>query len=195
MDERTAAAQELRDLMARYQQGEVAALDELVRRISPSLLRYFAGSLSGRNDAEDLLQECWMQIHRSRHTYRSSEPLLPWIFAIARHTRLDGYRKWRRLQSRELLVAEIPENLHGTAPETAFGQDELDRLLGSLPETQREVILMLKVSGMSLSEVARATSSTGSGEEKGPLLPRDTSPCFAERSRRCPIIRTTMNLT
>ena len=56
MDERTADDQELRDLMRRYQSGDPIAIEHLVRRISPALLRYFAGSLSGRNEAEDLLQ-------------------------------------------------------------------------------------------------------------------------------------------
>jgi len=39
-------------------------------------------------------------------------------------------------------------------------EDHFERLLAKLPDGQREVIMMLKVSGMSLSEVARATSST-----------------------------------
>jgi RNA polymerase sigma-70 factor, ECF subfamily len=160
MDERAATDRELRELMRRYQGGDPIALEQLVRRISPSLLRYFAGSPSNQNDAEDLLQNCWMQVHRSRHTYRTSEPLMPWIFAIARHTRLDGYRKRRRLESRELLVSDIPEHLQGSAPETAYEKDDLGNLLAALPDGQREVILMLKVSGMSLEEVARATSST-----------------------------------
>jgi RNA polymerase sigma-70 factor (ECF subfamily) len=160
MDERTADDQELRDLMRRYQSGDPIAIEHLVRRISPALLRYFAGSLSGRNEAEDLLQDCWIQVHRSRHTYRPSEPLMPWIFAIARHTRLDGYRRRRRLETRELLVADVPEHLQGSVPEIAHKEDDLDSLLASLPDGQREVILMLKVSGMSLEEVARATSST-----------------------------------
>lgn len=47
------------------------------------------------------------------------------------------------------------------------GKYELDRALESLPESQREVIVMLKVTGMSLEEVARATSSTiGSVKQK-----------------------------
>ena len=148
--------------MKRYQSGDPVAIEHLVRRISPALLRYFAGSLSGPNEAEDLLQDCWIQVHRSRHTYRPSEPLMPWIFAIARHTRLDGYRRRRRLETRELLVADIPEHLQGGLPEIAHKEkeDDLDSLLASLPDGQREVILMLKVSGMSLEEVARATSST-----------------------------------
>jgi RNA polymerase sigma-70 factor (ECF subfamily) len=62
--------------------------------------------------------------------------------------------------SREVLVAEPPEN-RSTPPQTASDRsDDLMNMLGQLPESQREVILMLKVSGMSLEEVARATSST-----------------------------------
>ncbi len=151
---------ELRDLMTSYQRADPDALDELVRRISPPLLRYFGGSRTGRNDAEDLLQDCWIKIHRSRHTYRASEPLMPWIYAIARHTRLDAHRKRRRLESREVLVASVPEGRHQMLPEAPREQDEFDRLIASLPESQREVIVMLKVSGMSLEEVANATSST-----------------------------------
>ncbi len=160
MGETPIDGRELRDLMTRYQSADPDALDELVRRISPPLLRYFAGSRVVRNDAEDLLQDCWIKIHRSRHTYRASEPLMPWIYAIARHTRLDAYRKQRRLESREVLVASVPESRHQMLPETPREQDGFDGLIASLPEAQREVIVMLKVSGMSLEEVAKATSST-----------------------------------
>ena len=146
--------------MTRYQGADPAALEELVRRISPPLLRYFGASRVGWNDAEDQLQDCWIRIHRSRHTYRSSEPVMPWIYAIARHTRLDAYRKRRRLESREVSVATLPERLHQSVPQAAPEQDSLEHLVASLPESQREVIVMLKVAGMSLEEVAKATSST-----------------------------------
>jgi RNA polymerase sigma-70 factor, ECF subfamily len=151
---------ELRSLMTRYQSADRAALEELVRRLSPPLLRYFAASGIGREDAEDLLQDCWMRIHRARHTYRSSEPVLPWLYAIARHTKLDGYRKRRRRQAREVLVAAVPENLQRAESDARPENDEIGRLLAGLPDSQREVVLMLKVSGMSLEEAARATGST-----------------------------------
>jgi RNA polymerase sigma-70 factor, ECF subfamily len=151
---------ELRRLMVGYQKGEVHAVEELVRRLSPGLLRFLSASHLSRSDAEDLLQECWMRIHHSRHTYCSTEPVLPWIFAIARHTRLDGYRRRRRRDSREVLVANPPESIAPTSPMLAIEPDQLLQLLDSLPESQREVILMLKFLGMSLEEVARATSST-----------------------------------
>jgi len=146
----------LRDLMVRYQQGDAAAVEALVANLSPALLRFCWGPGMSHHDAEDLLQDCWLRIHRARHTYLPSEPLLPWIFAVARHTRLDAYRRRRRLGSREVLVAAGPE-----PPSAAPAPDsEVMDLVNRLPDGQREVIVMLKVVGMSLEEVARATSST-----------------------------------
>ena len=151
---------ELPALMVRYQQGEVAAIEELIQRLSPSLLRFLSFSQVSGVEAEDLLQDCWLRIHRARHTYRAPQPVLPWVFAIARHTRVDGYRRRRRRMFREVLVANPPDRRSGgPAPNTAGGEEVLG-LVGRLPESQREVILMLKVSGMSLEEVARATSSS-----------------------------------
>jgi len=146
-------------LMVRYQQGDPDAVAELIRWLSPYLVRYLAGSGMVRSEVEDLYQECWIRIHRARHTYRPTEPLLPWIFAIARHTRLDAYRRRRRRESREILVSEPPEPA-GHRPAPGDQNYRLDRFLAQLPQSQREVIFMLKVSGMSLEEVARATAST-----------------------------------
>ncbi len=152
--------EELRQLMVRYQQADPAAVEELVTRLSPALYRFLAGPDLARNNVEDLLQECWIRIHRSRRTYRSSEPLLPWIFAIARHSKLDAYRRRTRLRSREVLVAEVPEAQSTPVAPSTSGAADIGKLLNALPREQREVIIMLKVSGMSLSEVARATAST-----------------------------------
>lgn len=154
--------EDLRQLMVRYQQADPAAVEELVSRLSPSLCRFFAGSGMDRADVEDLLQDCWIRIHRSRRTYRPSEPLLPWIFAIARHSKLDAYRRRRRLDAREVLVPDVPEIPPPAAAPPRSEPDDggIDRMLQSLPREQREVVLMLKVSGMSLIEVARATAST-----------------------------------
>jgi RNA polymerase sigma-70 factor (ECF subfamily) len=146
----------LRDLMVRYQQGDAAAVETLVAHVSPMLLRFCSGPGMSRSDVEDLLQDCWLRIHRARHTYLPSEPLLPWIFAVARHTRLDAYRRRRRLVLREVPAAGTPEPA-GATPVPGSGVMEL---VNRLPDGQREVIVMLKVVGMSLEEVARATSST-----------------------------------
>jgi RNA polymerase sigma-70 factor (ECF subfamily) len=160
MNEETAEDRELRTLMTQYQRADATSLDELVRRISLPLFRYFNSSSLGRDDAEDLLQDCWIRIHRARHTYRAAEPVMPWIYAIARHTRLDAYRKRRRVELREVLVETLPERADNNLPDNATEQQAFEQLIADLPESQREVIVMLKVTGMSLEEVAKATSST-----------------------------------
>jgi RNA polymerase sigma-70 factor (ECF subfamily) len=154
---------ELESLMVRYQQGDLSAASELVARLSPALHRFFMVQFVSRRYADDLLQETWLRIHEVRHTYRPGEPVLPWLYAIARHIRVDQYRKARRIEVREQQVERLPEP---AVFERTSGVD-LNALLGSLPESQREVVVMLKVSGMSLEEVARATSSSiGSVKQK-----------------------------
>lgn len=154
---------ELESLMVRYQQGDSNAAGDLVTRLSPALHRYFMVQFVSRRFADDLLQETWLRIHEVRHTYRPGEPVLPWLYAIARNIRVDQYRKTRRVETREQQVERLPEI---AAVEHTRGPD-LEALLASLPESQREVIAMLKISGMSLEEVARATaSSVGSVKQK-----------------------------
>lgn len=160
------ADSDLEVLMAGYQRGDLAAANALIRRLSPQLHRFFAIQFASRREAEDLLQETWLRIHEVRHTYRPSEPVLPWFYAIARHIRVDHYRKGRRTTGREGRLEEMPQ-VAAMLPEQSGGSSDLETLLAVLPESQREVIEMLKVAGMSLEEVARATSSSvGSVKQK-----------------------------
>ncbi|MGP8140509.1 MAG: RNA polymerase sigma factor [Terriglobales bacterium] len=153
-------------LMARYQNGDFAAATELIDCISPQLHRYFIVQAPTRADADDLLQETWLRIHRVRHTYRPGHPVLPWFYAIARHVRVDHYRKAIRTTARERGLEEISA-VAAKAPPAPGPANDLAALLAPLPESQREVIEMLKVAGMSLEEVALATSSSvGSVKQK-----------------------------
>jgi RNA polymerase sigma-70 factor, ECF subfamily len=158
-------AEDPESLMAAYQQGDRTAAEALIERLSPQLHRFFMAQVVSRRYADDLLQETWLRIHEARHTYRPGEPLLPWIYAIARHVRVDSYRKVRRTETREQQVEALPE-----APAPGTGSQpgpDLDALLRVLPESQREVIVMLKVSEMTLEQVAQATSSSiGSVKQK-----------------------------
>jgi RNA polymerase sigma-70 factor (ECF subfamily) len=145
-------------LMARYQGGDFAAATALIEAFSPQLYRFFVVQAQSRADADDLLQETWMRIHRMRHTYRAGEPAPPWFYAIARHVRVDHYRKAIR---RTLGTQELEERARASAAVAGVeGMRDLDALLAPLSASQREVIEMLKVAGMSLEEVARATSSS-----------------------------------
>ncbi|MCU1257729.1 MAG: polymerase, sigma-24 subunit, subfamily [Bryobacterales bacterium] len=144
--------------MARYQQADPEAPVVLVSALSPVLLRFFRSQVASRERADDLLQDTWLRIHRVRHTYRPGEPVLPWIYAIARRVRVDGYRKTRRIAIHEATMEVLPERAgEGDRKDTL---PAFETLVAGLPEAQREVITMLKMGGLSLEEVARATSST-----------------------------------
>ena len=145
-------------LMTRYQQADAAAAAALVELLSPQLCRFFGSQMGSRTEAEDMLQDVWLRIHRMRHTYRPGEPLLPWVYAIARRVRVDNYRKRNRIAWRERSLDALPEP---SAPKDATRHlPPFEELMAVLPESQREVLTMLKVNGLSVEEVARATSST-----------------------------------
>ncbi len=157
------SGENLEMLMVRYQQGDFASATVLIGRISPHLHRFFLANSMSRADADDLLQETWLRIHKVRHTYRPGEPALPWFYAIARHIRVDHYRKSIRTAVGEREWEEMSKGVSSAPPQAG----ELEALLAPLSESQREVIAMLKVEGMSLEEVARATSSSvGSVKQK-----------------------------
>ena len=144
--------------MERYQQADPEAPAVLVVTLSPALLRFFRSEAASREYADDLLQETWLRIHRVRHTYRPGEPVLPWLYAIARRVRIDGYRRTRRLVAHEIRMDVLPEPAARLQPQCSL--PEMETLLEALPTAQREVIAMLKLGGLTLQEVACATSST-----------------------------------
>jgi RNA polymerase sigma-70 factor, ECF subfamily len=154
-----AAAVNPETLMASYQTGDPTAATALIHLLSPALHRYFLVHSASRAHADDLLQETWLRIHRVRHTYQPGEPVLPWFYAIARHVRIDHYRRASRTTAREEKLTEA-KHIDESASVDNAPLEELEALLAPLPASQREVIEMLKVAGMSLEEVARATSST-----------------------------------
>ena len=123
---------DLEMLMARYQQGDFAAATALIHRLSPQLHRFFVVQFASRGDADDLLQETWLRIHEVRHTYRAGEPVLPWLYAIARHIRVDHYRKARRTAAREERLEEMPE-VAAALPARSGGTPDLEALLAPLP--------------------------------------------------------------
>src|SRR6185312_13353833 len=125
----------------------------LVDTLSPQLYRFFLGQVRSRDLAADLLQDFWLRIHSARHTYRPPEPVLPWLYAIARRVRIDQYRRSKNRAGREMQVDKLPEISAGEPAET--GNLDFETLMAALPESQREVLVMLKVSGLSVEEVAR----------------------------------------
>lgn len=152
---------DLESLMIRYQQADATAAAVLAEKMTGKLYRFFASQVRNPNEAEDLVQDCWLRIHKARQTYRPGEPLLPWVFAIARRTQIDHYRKKQRTARHEFQKEDLQEIASGNP---SFGSQSplpaLSELLRTLPPQQRQTILLLKVAGMSLEEVSKATGAS-----------------------------------
>ena len=130
----------------------------LVKALSPSFARFCRMSGDPPDQVEDILQEIWLRVHQARHTYLKGAPASPWLFGIARHVRVDSYRKRRRVTSREHSTDVLPELAANAG--RPVRDSRFEELLAALPESQREVLVLLKGAGMSLEEVARTMSTT-----------------------------------
>ena len=82
--------------------GDAAAYEEFLSGVVPHLRAYFRRRLAQFPDeVEDLVQECLLAIHRSRHTFRPEQPLTAWLHTIARYKLVDLLRARSRPRSVE----------------------------------------------------------------------------------------------
>ena len=79
---------ELCTFMQAYLDGRIEAFDQLYAAFAGRLRGYLLSQCRDAALADDLLQETFMQIHRSRRTYQPGRPVTPWFYAIARHVYL-----------------------------------------------------------------------------------------------------------
>jgi RNA polymerase sigma-70 factor (ECF subfamily) len=143
----------LRELMREYQSGRFEAFDEIYAAMAPALRRYLLSQARDAARADDLVQETFLQMHRARHTYDSSFPLMPWAMAIARHVWLMD----RRTRSRrpwapdDVTALELPVN--GDAA-TFAERAEVRRALDQIAPARRQAVLQHHVLGFTFKEIA-----------------------------------------
>lgn len=148
--------EKLRALLMLALNGDNAAYSGFLTRSSVHLRAYFRRRLAAfPDDVEDLVQETLLALHNQRHTYRPSERLTPWLYAIARYKLVDSLRTHSPRRAIELPLDE-------TADSAFFEQDtaakearrDLLKLLETLPDRFRLPIVQVKLEGRSVAEAA-----------------------------------------
>ena len=104
--------------MERYSNGDNAAFAELYDAIAPRLLRFLRKATRDDRDAEDLMQQTLLQIHRERGSFIPGARVIPWASTIARRLMIDSARR-RRVEQR--LFSDAPA--HGELYAREFGYD------------------------------------------------------------------------
>lgn len=80
--------------------GDRVAYEKLLEQVAIMVRMYLHRTLGSRQGSvekvEDLVQEVLISIHQKKESYRSSQPILPWVYAIARYRLIDSIRAEKR---------------------------------------------------------------------------------------------------
>ena len=130
------------ELIRRYRSGDEEAFEEIFFTHSPKVSSYVYRRISSPEDARDIVQQTFLNLHRSRSELREDAPLSPWIMTIARNLCHDHLRRQgRRAPTSPIVEAPLAGTPH---PEDHLARQESRRVLrnaiDALGRGQQEVL-------------------------------------------------------
>jgi RNA polymerase sigma-70 factor (ECF subfamily) len=141
--------------------GDRAAIERLLSRLVPRLRNLIRYLLRGDQDVDDVAQEVLTVVYRRIETYRGDGAFLAWIDRVA----VRATFAWRRRAAarREVLHAEPEEMPPGdreapSGPDAFVARRRFVVLLDTIPEEQRDTLVMHHVLGFSVPEIAAELS-------------------------------------
>jgi RNA polymerase sigma-70 factor, ECF subfamily len=146
----------LRIAMAEYQAGSAEAFDRLHDALASDLKAYLTTLSRDSTRADDLLQETFLQIHRSRAAHTPGEPVRPWVFAIAKRVFLMYRRSAGRRQRHEQLASSerAAESIASPDAERVHAGQQVEFVLRHVSTDGRRAFLLHHLFGFSFKEVA-----------------------------------------
>ena len=154
------------EAMRAERRGEAVAYERMLEEVATALRRSLAPRLVrvslGAHEAEDLVQEILIGLHRKRHTWDPARPFLPWLHTITRYKLIDFMRQRRGDTRRrvDLALEDWVEIVESPADEADCSTWEVDRHLAVLPVSQRKIVRAIAVEGASVSNVARGLATS-----------------------------------
>ena len=159
MDEET----DLEALMRRSLDGDKLAYATLLRETGRLLKPFLSRRLSFESEAEDVLQEILISIHKARHTYDGNRPYKPWMYAIARFRLQDYLRAHYADQLRHAEdISDFENILHEDVTEPALSYESISGEVLKLPEKQAAILKLMHQEGYTSKEVAAKLGMTES---------------------------------
>ena len=160
------------ELMLRVKEGDGASFGVLLDKHRSSVVHFLFLMVQNHAVAEELAQEVFLRVYRSRNTYEPTAKFTTWLFRIATHLALNSLRdgKNERLQERldddsnDMPVRQVRDSRPSVEQSMVYQVrlDEVRQAISALPEKQRAAVLMHKYEEMEYSQIARVLSCSES---------------------------------
>jgi len=160
------------ELMLRVKEGDGASFGVLLDKHRSSVVHFLYRMVQNHAVAEELAQEVFLRVYRSRGTYEPTAKFTTWLFRIATHLALNSLRDGKKDRSQERLDDDSNDmpvrqvrDLCPSVEQTMVYQarlDEVRRAIAMLPEKQRAAVLMHKYEEMEYSQIAKVLSCSES---------------------------------
>ena len=160
------------ELMLRVKEGDGASFGALLERHRAPVVYFFYRSVQNYAVAEELAQEVFLRVYRSRNTYQPTARFTTWLYRIATHLALNWIRDRRKERFQERLddhslerPARQVSDRRPSAEHALVSQvtlDEVRRAVASLPERQRSAVVMHKYEELGYSQIAKLLSCSES---------------------------------
>ena len=159
-------------LMLRVKQGDTNAFAELVEKYKQPLFNFIYRTLRDETETEDVAQNVFLQVYKSRARYERTAKFSTWLFTIAANLARNHFR-WRSRHPNLSLDAENPEterSLGSTLPsnspnpnEAALAEERVSAIqlaVKNLPADLREAIVLCEWEECSVAEAAAILEAT-----------------------------------
>lgn len=149
------------ELIQRWQQGDRAAFEALVRQWQQPIARFLFRMVGEAEAVQDLCQEVFLRVYHATERYRENGAFSAWLYRIALNVARDAARK----RAFPATLAVEPLSTGSSAEEDCARSEmasHLSRAISRLPEPMRVAIALRHDEGLSFEEIARMTGVAAS---------------------------------
>lgn len=149
-------------LILRFQEGDINAYNELVKRYKDRLLNFIFRYFNNREQAEDVVQDTLIKLYTHASYYKNIAKFSTWIFTIAKNNALTELRKNKRKQTDSLWtddgkVIDINSNDQtlDRRVQNEIAVDQLNKFLDEIPENFRMAVVLRDFQELSYDEISK----------------------------------------
>lgn len=149
-------------LILRFQDGDINAYNELVKRYKDRLLNFVFRYFNNREQAEDVVQETLIKLYTHASYYKNIAKFSTWIFTIAKNNALTELRKNKRKQTDSLWtddgkVIDInsKDQSLDVKVQNEIAIDQLNKFLDEIPENFRIAVVLRDFQELSYDEISK----------------------------------------